>query len=115
MILRCHVDGREWVPTAATHLEPYMRLTAVIAPEADGARRCSGMAAPQREMTPARINWRPAYLNLEAACDFGIAGVVRDFTSWSRVMYRDDSPTLGKGNVMPKLFIFMLTVLIGFR
>ena len=37
VILRCHADGREWVPTAATYLEPHMRLTAVIAPEADGA------------------------------------------------------------------------------
>ena len=29
--------GREWVPTANTRLEPAMRITAVIAPEAEGA------------------------------------------------------------------------------
>jgi CIC family chloride channel protein len=37
VLVRCHVDGREWVPTAATRLEAYMRITVVIAPDADGA------------------------------------------------------------------------------
>jgi CIC family chloride channel protein len=37
VIVRCHVEGREWVPTAATRLEAHMRVTVVIAPDADGA------------------------------------------------------------------------------
>jgi chloride channel protein, CIC family len=34
MIVRCRDGGREWVPTAATRIEPHMRLTAMVAPEA---------------------------------------------------------------------------------
>jgi CIC family chloride channel protein len=37
VLVRCHADGREWVPTATTRLEAHMRITAVIAPNADGA------------------------------------------------------------------------------
>jgi CIC family chloride channel protein len=35
VLVRCYVDGREWVPTAFTRLEAHMRVTAVIAPEAE--------------------------------------------------------------------------------
>lgn len=34
VLVRCLEDGREFVPTASTRLEPHMRVTAVIAPEA---------------------------------------------------------------------------------
>jgi CIC family chloride channel protein len=37
VLVRCYALGREWVPTANTRLEPHMRITAVIAPEAEGA------------------------------------------------------------------------------
>ncbi len=37
VLVRCHVDGREWVPAATTRLEAYMRITVVMAPDADGA------------------------------------------------------------------------------
>jgi CIC family chloride channel protein len=37
VLVRCHADGREWVPTATTRLEAHMRITAVIAPNVDGA------------------------------------------------------------------------------
>jgi CIC family chloride channel protein len=37
VLVRCYALGREWVPTANTRLEPAMRITAVIAPEAEGA------------------------------------------------------------------------------
>jgi CIC family chloride channel protein len=35
VLVRCYVAGREWVPTAFTRLEAHMRVTAVIAPEAE--------------------------------------------------------------------------------
>lgn len=35
IIVRCHDGAREWVPTAATRLEPHMRITVVLAPGAD--------------------------------------------------------------------------------
>ncbi|MEI7643056.1 MAG: H(+)/Cl(-) exchange transporter ClcA [Chloroflexales bacterium] len=39
IIVRCRDGGREWVPTADTPLEPHMRITVMIAPEAhDGPR-----------------------------------------------------------------------------
>ncbi len=34
VLVRCVLDGREWVPSAETRLAPHMRITAVIAPEA---------------------------------------------------------------------------------
>jgi CIC family chloride channel protein len=34
IIVRCRQSGREWVPNAGTRLEPHMRITAMIAPEA---------------------------------------------------------------------------------
>jgi CIC family chloride channel protein len=34
VLIRCVEDGHEFVPTALTRLEPHMRVTAVIAPEA---------------------------------------------------------------------------------
>ena len=34
IIVRCRDGGREWVPTAETRLEPHMRITAVVAPDA---------------------------------------------------------------------------------
>lgn len=37
IVVHCHLDGHEWVPTASTILEEYMRITAVIAPEAADA------------------------------------------------------------------------------
>jgi CIC family chloride channel protein len=37
VLIRSTVDGRERVVTAATQLEPHMRITAVIAPEANQA------------------------------------------------------------------------------
>ena len=36
VLVRCFLDGREWVPTAETRMEPHMRITAVIAPQAKG-------------------------------------------------------------------------------
>jgi CIC family chloride channel protein len=39
VLIRCVVDGREFVPTASTRLEVHMRITAVIAPQvANGIR-----------------------------------------------------------------------------
>jgi CIC family chloride channel protein len=35
VLVRCYSNGREWVPTAFTRLEAHMRVTAVIAPEAE--------------------------------------------------------------------------------
>jgi CIC family chloride channel protein len=35
VLVRCYVNGREWVPTAITRLEAHMRVTAVIAPDAE--------------------------------------------------------------------------------
>jgi CIC family chloride channel protein len=34
VLIRCAESGREFVPTALTRLEPHMRITAVIAPQA---------------------------------------------------------------------------------
>lgn len=34
VLVRCYIDGREWVPTAITRLKAHTRVTAVIAPEA---------------------------------------------------------------------------------
>ncbi len=50
VLVRCHVDGREWVPTASTRMEAYMRITVVIGPEADGAMELlrNGCAARER-------------------------------------------------------------------
>jgi chloride channel protein, CIC family len=50
VLVRCHVDGREWVPTASTRMEAYMRVTVVIGPEADGAMELlrTGCAARER-------------------------------------------------------------------
>jgi chloride channel protein, CIC family len=50
VLVRCHVDGREWVPTAATRMEAFMRITVVIGPEADGAMELlrRGCAARER-------------------------------------------------------------------
>jgi len=47
VLVRSYVDGRERVVTADTRLEPHMRITAVIAPEANNAleilrRGCAG-------------------------------------------------------------------------
>lgn len=51
VLVRCYVNGREWVPTAFTRLQAYMRVTAVIAPEAEGGlemlqRGCATRHAP---------------------------------------------------------------------
>lgn len=37
VLVRCHADGREWVPTATTRLGEHTRITAVITPEAADA------------------------------------------------------------------------------
>ncbi len=37
ILVHCHLDSHEWVPTAATVLEEHTRVTAVIAPEAADA------------------------------------------------------------------------------
>ncbi len=37
ILVRCIAGGREWIPTAGTRLEPHMRITAVVAPEAAAA------------------------------------------------------------------------------
>jgi CIC family chloride channel protein len=37
VFVRCYALGREWVPTAETILEPHLRITAVIAPDAENA------------------------------------------------------------------------------
>ena len=35
VLVRCQIDGREWVPTAGTRLQSHMRISALIAPEAE--------------------------------------------------------------------------------
>ena len=47
VLVRSYIDGRERVVTADTRLEPHMRITAVIAPEANNALEIlrSGCAA----------------------------------------------------------------------
>ena len=47
VLVRSYIDGRERVVTADTRLEPQMRITAVIAPEANNALEIlrSGCAA----------------------------------------------------------------------
>ncbi len=37
VLVRCSALGREWVPTADTRLESHMRITAIVAPDAQGA------------------------------------------------------------------------------
>lgn len=37
ILVRCHADGHEWIPTASTRLIAHMRITAMIAPEATSA------------------------------------------------------------------------------
>ncbi len=37
ILVRCHVGGRVWLPTAGSRLEAHVRVTAMIAPEAKGA------------------------------------------------------------------------------
>jgi CIC family chloride channel protein len=37
ILVRCYLDGQEWVPTAETRLDPHTRITAVITPEANNA------------------------------------------------------------------------------
>jgi CIC family chloride channel protein len=37
IIIRCSDGNREWVPSANTRLEPHLRLTTVIAPDAKDA------------------------------------------------------------------------------
>lgn len=37
LLVRCREGNREWLPTAATRLEPHVRITALVAPEAKGA------------------------------------------------------------------------------
>lgn len=37
ILVQCHLNGHEWVPTATTLLEEHMRITAVIAPQAADA------------------------------------------------------------------------------
>jgi CIC family chloride channel protein len=37
ILVSCREGAHEWVPTATTRLEPHVRLTAVVAPEAKGA------------------------------------------------------------------------------
>ncbi|HEY7219849.1 MAG TPA: H(+)/Cl(-) exchange transporter ClcA [Candidatus Binatia bacterium] len=53
VLVRCHVDGREWVPTATTRLEAYMRITVVIGPAADGALEILRRGCAARERLPA--------------------------------------------------------------
>ena len=53
ILVRCHVDGREWVPTATTRLEAYMRITVVIGPDADGALEMLRRGCAARERVPA--------------------------------------------------------------
>jgi CIC family chloride channel protein len=37
VFVRCALNGREWVPTAETRLQPHMRISALISPQASGA------------------------------------------------------------------------------
>jgi len=53
VLVRCHVDGREWVPTASTRMEAYMRITVVIGPEADGALELLRRGCTARERVAA--------------------------------------------------------------
>lgn len=48
ILVRCSDGKREWIPKASTHLEPHMRITAVIAPEASDALHVlrEGCSAP---------------------------------------------------------------------
>ncbi len=38
ILVRCHAEGHEWIPTATTRLDAHMRITAVIDPEAANAQ-----------------------------------------------------------------------------
>jgi CIC family chloride channel protein len=53
VLVRCHADVREWVPTATTRLEAHMRITAVIAPNAEGALEVLRRGCAARERTQA--------------------------------------------------------------
>jgi len=50
ILVRCSDGKREWVPKANTRLEPHMRITAVIAPEASNSLEIlrSGCEAPKK-------------------------------------------------------------------
>ncbi|MHB9032122.1 MAG: hypothetical protein ACYC6L_03635, partial [Anaerolineae bacterium] len=43
ILVNCTSGKREWVPKATTRLEPFMHITAVVAPEA-----CSSLALLQK-------------------------------------------------------------------
>lgn len=49
VLVRCHADGREWVPTANTRMEAHTRITVVVAPEAEGALEALRRGCTARE------------------------------------------------------------------
>jgi len=55
VLVRSYADGRERVVTASTRLEPYMRITAVIAPEANHALEILRRGCAAREQDKASL------------------------------------------------------------
>jgi len=53
VLVRCYTDGREWVPTAATRLEPHMRISALISPEAENALETLRLGCASQRIGPA--------------------------------------------------------------
>lgn len=51
VLVRCTENGRSFVPTAATYLEPHMKITAVIAPEAADALNILRRGCKARQTT----------------------------------------------------------------
>jgi chloride channel protein, CIC family len=51
VLVRCTENGRSFVPTAATYLEPHMKITAVVAPEAAEALNILRRGCKARQTT----------------------------------------------------------------
>jgi CIC family chloride channel protein len=51
ILVRCYDGKREWIPKATTHLQPHMRITTMIAPEASSAMEIlrRGCEAPRKK------------------------------------------------------------------
>lgn len=54
ILVRCREGGREWVPTADTRLEPHLRITAVISPEATDAEAMLRLGCEEAENEASR-------------------------------------------------------------
>jgi chloride channel protein, CIC family len=56
VLVRCTENGRSFVPTAATALEPHMKITAVIAPEAENALTILRNGCKTRKLSKTNIH-----------------------------------------------------------